>query len=168
MNPLFFIDPWGLCADSDYSAFRQRHWYDSVTTYAWITGRNVVNYVGAPYVNTYHAAESYYEDPTLIGACELAQAYLPVVIAAGLQAQFSGLTQKQILNAERVGSALKSDASHRAASFVGEKALRRGKVFSIKGGDGVSRKLLQTRGGLNGKHGIYVRFFWKSYTSTFY
>jgi len=95
-NPVMLVDPLGLCEDDGYPAFRQRHWYDSVTTYAWITGRNVVNYVGAPYVNTYHAAEAYYDNPTLIGACELAQAYLPVVIAVGLAAP--GRTAVQPVN----------------------------------------------------------------------
>jgi RHS repeat-associated protein len=61
----------------------------------------------------------------------------------------------EILNAPRVGSGLKADASHRAASFVSRETLEAGTVFPIRGGDGVQRTLLQTQGNLNGKQGIY-------------
>ena len=61
----------------------------------------------------------------------------------------------EILNAQRIGSGLKPDATHRAASFLSRKQLEAGKLFPIRGGDGVQRQLLQTQGGLNGKKGIF-------------
>lgn len=68
----------------------------------------------------------------------------------------SSYAAKEIVNAERTGTALsKSDPGHRAASFLSEEQLATGRTFSIRGGDGVNRTLLQTKGELNGKTGIY-------------
>ncbi|WP_228745458.1 RHS repeat-associated core domain-containing protein, partial [Paenibacillus sp. S150] len=62
----------------------------------------------------------------------------------------------KIVTAERVGTALiKSDSAHRAASYLTERILAMGKTFIIKGNDGVERTLLQVKGELNGKSGIY-------------
>ena len=61
----------------------------------------------------------------------------------------------EIVNANRVGSGLKGDPYHRSASFLSREQLANGKVTSFRGEDGISRHLLQTRGGLNGKTGIF-------------
>ncbi|QDH21617.1 hypothetical protein [Saccharibacillus brassicae] len=61
-----------------------------------------------------------------------------------------------IASADRVGSALnKSDKNHRAASFLTEAQLSKGKTFNSTGGDGVKRTLLQVNGEMNGKSSIY-------------
>ncbi len=62
---------------------------------------------------------------------------------------------QRIIAAERMGSGLKADASHRAASFLSEAQLNAGTSFTIRGGDDVARELLQTPGGMNGKSGIF-------------
>jgi len=80
-NPLLLIDPWGLCAE-----LSQWHWYDDVISYGWQTGRNAADYVTAPFRQVYNAADTYYANPTVENAAYLAQAYLPVVIGAGLSA----------------------------------------------------------------------------------
>ncbi len=68
----------------------------------------------------------------------------------------SSLAAKEIINAERVDTALtKTDKNHLAASFLSEEQLAAGKVFSLKGGDGVQRTLLQTKGKLDGKEGVF-------------
>ncbi len=59
------------------------------------------------------------------------------------------------MNAERVGSALKDDPAHRAASFLSKEQLASGKTYSFTGGDGSSYILLQTKGKMDGKQGIF-------------
>ena len=61
----------------------------------------------------------------------------------------------EIYNAERIGSALKDDPSHRAASYLSKEQLANGKTYSFIGGDNKSYMLLQTKGQLNGIDGIF-------------
>jgi filamentous hemagglutinin len=60
-----------------------------------------------------------------------------------------------IVGAERRGSGLKPDPTHRAAAFPDVDQLASGKVFAAVGGDGVPRTLLQAPGEMNGKEGIF-------------
>lgn len=62
---------------------------------------------------------------------------------------------RRIKDATPVGSALKADPAHRAATFVVDDVVRNGSVFKIVGGDKVARVLVQVPGGLNGTSGRY-------------
>lgn len=78
--------------------------------------------------------------------------------AATLLAKEAAATKavaQKILTAERIGKALKSDVGHRAASFASLEQLAAGKVFALKGGDGVQRTLLQADGVMNAKSGVF-------------
>lgn len=68
---------------------------------------------------------------------------------------FTQYVASKIPSAERIGSGLKSDTYHRAASYVSSSILSNGRTFIIKGYDGIQRILLQASGGLNGKKGIF-------------
>ncbi|MEC3902509.1 hypothetical protein VOF77_09370 [Leclercia adecarboxylata] len=61
----------------------------------------------------------------------------------------------KILRADRIGSGLKPDPTHRGANYLSREQLMEGKVFTLKGGDGVERKLLQAEDSFNDKKGIY-------------
>lgn len=56
------------------------------------------------------------------------------------------------MSAKRVGSALKADTYHRAASWLTISQLSKGKIYFINNGN---RILLQVRGTLNGKRGVF-------------
>jgi hypothetical protein len=58
---------------------------------------------------------------------------------------------KKIVNAERVGSGLKGDTYHRAASYLSESQISRGTVYDL----GKNNTLLQVQGGVNDKTGIF-------------
>ncbi|EOI6975369.1 hypothetical protein ACMVKW_001715 [Listeria monocytogenes] len=52
----------------------------------------------------------------------------------------------EITNAERVGSGMKSDPYHRAASYIPEEQLAQGKTFPFINGDGRKMTMLQVEG----------------------
>ena len=58
------------------------------------------------------------------------------------------------MNSKRVGSATKTDKYHSFNDIIDNYAAK-GKKFNIKGGDGISRKLYQVEGYLNGKNGVF-------------
>ena len=62
---------------------------------------------------------------------------------------------KALLTANPVGSALKADPAHLAATFMREEAAANGTNFAITGYDGVTRTLTQVPGGFNGVVGRY-------------
>jgi hypothetical protein len=71
-------------------------------------------------------------------------------------ATLSAPTLAQIIaTAERVGSATKPDAYHRAASFLSQAQLAAGQLYTLTGGDGAAYSLFQVAGDLNGKTGTY-------------
>lgn len=50
---------------------------------------------------------------------------------------------------------MKPDANHRDASYLGSDQLAQGCEFTITGGDGINRTLLQTNGTFNGKNVVF-------------
>jgi RHS repeat-associated protein len=75
--------------------------------------------------------------------------------AAGFERFKAVLAQQEILNSPAIASGLKSDALHRAGSFVVDDIATKGRFFTIKGGDGVFRNLTQMEGAVNGNKGIF-------------
>ncbi len=67
----------------------------------------------------------------------------------------SEYASEEVYNADRVGSAVKDDPTHKAASYLSKEQLASGRTYSYRGGDGRIYKLLQTEGQLNGVDGIY-------------
>lgn len=62
---------------------------------------------------------------------------------------------EKILTGNRVGSGLKDDAGHRAASYLSREQLDKGTLFKIIGGDKVERALFQVEEKFNEKAGIF-------------
>jgi RHS repeat-associated protein len=73
--------------------------------------------------------------------------------AQGMKLRASYAAQ-EIVNADRMGSALKEDSTHRGASFLSQEQLQVGQVFSLRGGDGVERSLLQTYTEVKGRPSV--------------
>jgi Pretoxin HINT domain len=72
----------------------------------------------------------------------------------------ASLLADEISGSARSGTALaKGDAYHRSASFVSTEQMAAGRAFTIKGGDGAQRNLLQTSGGMNGQKGVFEYIF---------
>jgi len=69
--------------------------------------------------------------------------------------QRAGYAAQEIRNAQPVGSALKDDPLHRAPSYVIDQIPEKGRLFTIRGGDGKSYNLTQMEGAVDGKLGIY-------------
>jgi hypothetical protein len=65
------------------------------------------------------------------------------------------LAVEEIQGAKVIGSAMKADVQHRATSFALDAAAKDGRVFALKGGDGVTRNLLQVEGELDDVKGIF-------------
>ncbi|MNV23970.1 hypothetical protein D3C71_1150120 [compost metagenome] len=86
---------------------------------------------------------------------EIFQRFNAKIVGEAVVANDLSSVADRILSANRVGSGLKGDVSHIAASYLTKEQLAAGEIFTITGNDGVNRILLQTSGGLNGKSGIY-------------
>ena len=69
--------------------------------------------------------------------------------------QRAGYAAQEIRNAQPVGSALKDDPLHRAPSYVIDQIPEKGRLFTIRGGDGKSYNLTQMEGAVDGKSGIF-------------
>ena len=69
--------------------------------------------------------------------------------------QRANYAAQEIKNAQPVGSALKDDPLHRAPSYVVEQIPEKGRLFSIRGGDGKSYNLTQMEGAVDGKPGVF-------------
>lgn len=61
----------------------------------------------------------------------------------------------KIHNAERTGSGLNNGHDHRAACYLTEEMLSKGKTNYFTGNDGVRRILLQVKGQLDGEDGVF-------------
>ena len=71
-----------------------------------------------------------------------------------------GFAADDIMGADRMGTALtKDDPYHRMASFLDRGQLTAGRVFDIRGKDGLPYTLLQTKGSFNGAPGIFEYIF---------
>lgn len=69
-----------------------------------------------------------------------------------LKAQYAA---DEVFHADRIGSALKADPLHRAASYLSQEQLAQGRVYSLTGGDTKPYTLLQTQGQLNNIEEIF-------------
>ena len=76
-------------------------------------------------------------------------------IAGALGSGATATIAETIIGAERIGSALKGDAYHRAASYLSKAQLSLGKAFNWVNGDGEKFTLFQVEGGVNGKQGVF-------------
>lgn len=69
--------------------------------------------------------------------------------------QRAGYAAQEIRSAIPVGSALKDDPLYRAHSYVIDQIPEKGRLFTIRGGDGKSYNLTQMEGAVDGKLGVF-------------
>lgn len=108
----------------------------------------------APAPLSYYATQAGYY-ASIVANAMMGNAYVPKAAVGAAAAKTGASLAQRIVSADRVGNALKSDASHRAASFLSKAQLEAGTSFTIRGGDNVVRELLQTPGVMNGRSGIF-------------
>jgi hypothetical protein len=66
----------------------------------------------------------------------------------------ASLSAQELSTAPRVGSGLKADPFHRATSWVVDDVAQSGRVFPLRGGDGVQRTLTQVETTIDGQRGV--------------
>ena len=97
--------------------------------------------------------ESWMIDAILVGGTSVAKlGFVAVAKIASFVASATPTIAEQIPKAERIGSALKADVFHRAASFAN---LQGGQAYTWINGDKTISTLYQVAGELNGKAGIF-------------
>ncbi|NYG58745.1 hypothetical protein BJ980_001668 [Nocardioides daedukensis] len=113
---------------------------------------------GAELVPAARSASPTEEKPRVAEAHPVAFERAGVAAKAGArELPSSSEAARLIQGAKPTGSALKSDAWHRAAAFTTDDIAKNGTVFRTGGGDGVERLLVQMPGEVNG---IAGRFEW--------
>ena len=176
-NPLTWIDPSGLNV-RHVSANHQAHIQATYANFEPVTGREFASATLSfvPYVNSVKDAQEAITGVDLLTGRQLSPLER-VISGVAVLAPVSGGTvravaknvptsafklmsasdaAKIITTAERTGTALsKTDTFHRSASFLTQKQLAAGQVFTIKNSKGVNQTLLQVNGTLNGKKGVF-------------
>jgi hypothetical protein len=127
-------DMYGKFLDQEQPLGGGQKWQGSGATYDPVAAKQYMEKIG--YLESSSAADN------------------PAHNAADFERLKAQLAQEEIEGAPATGSALKSDAEHRAASFVTDTA-GEGQHTTIVGGDQVPRNLTQVEGEMNGRSGIF-------------